>query len=205
MLSRRTKPIARPASWLLMLALLVVVGCGGSGSSGFDGEPAGSEPDAVREAVEQGSCVEFDDMTYCGSGAPFAVNTDATVEIDEPLTPLGCSELPDETACVASLGFTAEGFAPRTTFLVASSDSFAGLWRTSDVQPPPSSGGASEGRDAQVELPTPGGTSPTTPLIVAVLVYLDGPAAEPPSEAPELADFGASVAYVSHELLVRND
>lgn len=203
MILGRTAPrLARIGSVVLLLGTCVLAACGGSGSSGFDGEPAGSEPEAITRAVDEGSCVEFAASTYCGSGASFEVQTGpASVTIDEPLTPVVCTEVPAETECMASLGFTTEGFPAGTNYLVASADSVDGPWSISADMPPPSSGGAPEDKEAEVQLPTSGGSSPPpTPLIVAVLVYLDAPPQEAASESPLLADFAADVVYVSRAL-----
>jgi hypothetical protein len=38
----------------LLCWMCVAAACGGSGSSGFDGEPASGEPEAIMKAVEEG-------------------------------------------------------------------------------------------------------------------------------------------------------
>jgi hypothetical protein len=202
------KMFGRPIAYAARLATLAALGCmlaacGGSGSSGFDGEPAG-EPETIGAAVDQGSCLELEAVTYCGSGAPFATAAgDATVQIDEPLVPVECAGVPGQDACETSVDFTSEGFPAGTAYLVASSDSFEGPWTLSSELPPPSSGSAPEDREAAVELPTAGESAPPpSPLVVAVLVYLDALPQEAPGEVAELAELAPDVAYVSRELEV---
>jgi hypothetical protein len=68
--------------------------------------------------------------------------------------------------------------------------------------PPPSSGGAADERDVEVQVPSAGPGAPPAPLVAGVLVYLDAVPTDPPSEAPLLRDFGADVICVTHELEV---
>jgi hypothetical protein len=179
---------------------LAVAACGGSGSSGFDGEPAG-EPQVIEKAVTEGTCFELEGVTYCGSGAPFTAPTgDGTVTIDEPAAPVECTQVPGEDACVADVDFTPDGFPGATFYLVASADSFAGPWLLSADVPPPSSGGQADGREVDVEVPSRPGSPPTTPLIVAVLVYLDALPQNVPDQVVELSGLEPDVVYVSREL-----
>ena len=185
----------RVASWLVLAAL--VAACGGSGSSGFDGEPA-SEAEAILLALEDQSCVEFEGVTYCASAADTTVGSEtATVTIEDAMTPVACAELPDETECVASLGFEPSGFPAGTVFRAATASSVDGPWTLSADVPPPSSGGQGEDeRDVDVQVPSPGASGPPAPLVLAVLVYVEPVSGELPSAAPRLSDFGADVVYV---------
>jgi hypothetical protein len=204
MFGRARSRLARIGALIIVgcLAGCLLAACGGSGSSGFDGEPA-SEPQAIAEAVDQQTCIEFEAVTYCGSGAPFeGAAAEGSVEIDEPLTPVACAEIPGQDACVAEVEFRPAGFPPGTAFVVASSATVEGPWDVSSQLPPPSSGGAGpEDREAEVELPSAGGTEPPpSPLIVAVLVYFSGVAPGAPEQIDALADLEPDVAYVSREL-----
>ena len=205
MIRERTAPwMARRISMMLLASACLLAACGGSGSSGFDGEPASGEPDALMRAVDEGSCVEFAAVTYCGSGAPFTVDPDfATVEIEEPSTALTCTQAPEENVCEASFTFTAIGFPAGTAYLVASADSFEGPWTLSEAMPAPSTGGPPEDRNGAVELPSGGASAPPpTPVVLAVLVYLDALPPELPSDASLLSDFSPDVVYATRELEV---
>jgi hypothetical protein len=188
---------------LLLCCVCALFGCGGSGSSGFDGEPATGEPDALARAVADVDCVPFENVTYCGSGAPFEVTPDfATVEIQEPSTPIPCTQSSSENVCEASVTFTPIGFAAGTAYFVASAGSFDGPWTLSNDVPAPSTGGPPEDRPAAVELPSEGagGAPPPSPVVIAVLVYLTSPPAELPSETLLLSDLAPDVVYASREL-----
>ena len=188
---------------VLLCCVCALVGCGGSGSSGFDGEPAQGEPDALTRAVEQGDCVPFADVTYCGSGAPFSLDPNfVTVEIEEPATPIECTQS-SENSCEASVTFTPTGFPAGTAYLVASAGSFEGPWTLSDDVPAPSTGGPPQDRPAAVDLPSDGASAPPpSPVVIAVLVYLDSLPVEVPSETPLLSDLAPDVVYASREIEV---
>lgn len=119
MISRRSihPPFLR---WLsALVAIVVLAGCGGSGSSGFD-SAVNSEPEAIRKANDEGSCVAFDGIDYCASGAPVVLDGDsAVVDFDQASDPLPCSSLPDDPACSTSVGFSPDGFPPDSIYLGA--------------------------------------------------------------------------------------
>ena len=194
--------ISRVLRAALLCWMCVAAGCGGSGSSGFDGEPATGEPEALMRAVEEGTCLAFEDVTYCGSGAPFSIQPDfVTVEIEEPSAPITCAQS-SENVCEASVTFTPIGFDAGTIFLIASADSFAGPWTLSNDTPAPSTGGPPEDQPATVELPSEGSSAPPpSPLVIAVLVYFTPPG-DLPSGAPVLSEFVPDVVYATGELEV---
>ena len=181
-----------------LLAALTLGGCGGSGSSGFEGEAA-----AITQAMQDGTCVVFEDNTYCGSGAPFPLDVGSgNVGFEDPSAPLTCEQVPAGTTCVTALGFTPAGFPDQTSYLAAWADTAEGPWSFAATTPGSPGGGDPDGREVMAELPTPGATEPPSPLLIAVLVYLDVVPDDVPAEAPELRDFGADVFYVSSELEV---
>ena len=177
-----------------LLTALVLGGCGGRGSSGFDIAPA-SEAEALARAME-GSCVEFEATTYCGSGVPVTVDgATARVEIADPGAPLPCARLPGDAGCATSVGFSPDGFAEETAYRVAHAETIEGPWTLAPNGDP-------HGGDVVVTLPDGSAGPSPRPLVVAVLVYLGDLPADLPQQAPRLSDFGADVAYVSAELTV---
>jgi hypothetical protein len=202
----RRRCVQSAAGALLACSALVaclLAGCGGSGSSGFDGAPA-SEPEAIVQAVAGGGCVEFAGVTYCGSGAPFTIGGDSgAVTIDEPQAPVACEQQQAGDTCVAALDFAVDGFPSDATYLLAVAASADGPWARDPDVPTPAMGDQSNGsREASVELPTPGGAPPQSSLVIAVLVYAGEAPAELPLESAALADFAPDVAYVSRDLEV---
>jgi hypothetical protein len=115
------------------------------------------------------------------------------------MTPVGCAAVPgDDTECVASLGFEPQGFPAGTAYRAATAATIDGPWMLSSDVPPPSSGqSGEEGRDVDVQVPSPGTSAPPAPLVLAVLVYVEPAQGELPVEAPRLSAFGADFAYVS--------
>ena len=185
------------------LAALLAAGCGGSGSSGFDGAVT-SEPEAIEKAVAEGSCVEFKGTAYCASGAPVMVGDDsAVVDFDEASDPLPCPQLPGDPGCTATVGFDPSGFPDTAVFRGAWAEGRRGPWTLSSVdQTVPGSGGDEQDDDVVVVLPDAGGGEPS-PLVIAVLVYLDGDVpADAPAVALRLRGFSPDVVYVSSDVEV---
>ena len=182
----------------VIAALLLLAGCGGSGSSGFDGAIK-TEPEAIERAKSEGSCVEFKGTTYCGSGAPVTIGDDsAVVDFAEASDPLPCPQLPGDPGCTATVGFDPSGFPETTVFLGAWAESERGPWTLSNVdQTAPGSGGEDEDDDVVVVLPDAGGGEPS-PLVIGVLIYLDGSLpADSPAVSLRLRGFKPDIVYVS--------
>lgn len=190
----------RTALLLLILLSGTIVGCGGSGSSGFDVLP--SEARAVAEAIDEGVCVDFEAQTFCASGVPAqAVFEGASVIIEDPPEPLICDGSATPETCTAALDFTTEGFRHVNSLLAAVSyHNELGPWTlvpleaTEDVLGP---------RVVTIQVPgdpeNPDTTDPS-PFIAAVLVYAGVPPETLPTTAERLADFGVDLVYVSRRL-----
>ncbi len=180
---------ARRAFWpgaaLTLLGLLVLSGCGGSGSSGFD---AVSEASAVTRAVEGGGCVEFDGTTYCGSNAARSVDGNRVrVRIDTATVPRGCTPRPS-AGCPPSVPVAPEGFPEGTVFRAAIAPTADGPWTLVPIEP-----GTPPETDPQVIRLE---ETPPESSLVAVLAYIEGLPDDVPTEAPQLADFRADAVYV---------
>lgn len=209
MIFRRSIPslVIPPVSWLCALvAILLLAGCGGSGSSGFDGA-ADSEPEAIRQANEEGTCVVFDGLEYCASGAPVVVGGDsAVVDFAAASDPLPCASLPDDPACTTSVGFSPDGFPPETTFLGAWAESENGPWTLSSTEAadPGSGEPSSDDRDVVVLLPEAGGATPEA-VLVTVLVYLGPLPSDLPAVSLRLRGFSPDFVYLSTDVAVQPD
>jgi hypothetical protein len=59
---------------------------------------------------------------------------------------------------------------------------------------------APDNREVEIDLPDTGGGAPPSPLLVAVLVFADGPPPALPAAVDQLLEFGADVVYVTSEL-----
>ena len=202
MLGTTTTALTRTMGVLLVAASAWLVGCGGSGSSGFDGAVT-SEPEAIERALADGSCVDFEGVTYCASGVPVMVGDDsAAVDFAESSDPVPCAQLPDDPACTTSVGFTPSGFPDTTVFLGAWGESEQGPWTLSSVEDSvPGSGGSEDDDDVVVVLPDAGGGPPSA-LQIAVLVYLDGLPPDLPALATRLRGFVPDIVYLTAEVAV---
>jgi hypothetical protein len=199
MIFRRSIPFF-VISWLCVL--VVFSGCGGSGSSGFDGA-ADSEPEAIRQANDEGTCVVFDGLEYCASGAPVVVGGDsAVVDFAAASDPLPCASLPDDPACTTSVGFSPDGFPPETTFLGAWAESENGPWTLSSTEAadPGSGEPTSDDRDVVVFLPEAGGATPDA-VMVAVLVYLRPLPTDLPAVSLRLRGFSPDYVYLTSDVV----
>lgn len=205
MISRSRIHIFTALAPSVLLAIVWLAGCGGSGSSGFD-SAVNSEPDAIHKASADGSCVKYKGTTYCASGAPVVVDGDsAVVDFEQPNDPLPCAALPDDPACSTSLGFSPDGFPPDATYLGAWAESENGPWTLSSTEAmaPGSGDPASDDRDVVVLLPEAGGSTPDA-VIVAVLVYLGPLPADLPAVALRLRDFSPDYVYVTSDVTVQS-
>ena len=180
-----------------VLAALLLAGCGGSGSSGFDVIP--SEARAIGHVIDAGDCTDFEGQTFCASGVeatgPFE---GALVKIQPKQEPLVCEGVAISKKCTAPLAFTTEGFNEPTSLLAAVSESEAGPWQLAAVTVMEHVAGS----PLTVSIAVPGRTdaSAPTPLIAAVLVYGGAPPKNLPPISPRLADFGVDLVYISQRL-----
>ncbi len=194
---------ARVRKSLIAIAALVVAACGGSGSSGFDGAIK-SEPEAIEKATTEGTCVDFKDTTYCASGAPVLIGDDsAAVDFDESSGPLPCPQLPGDPGCTTTVGFEPSGFPEAAVLLGAWAESERGPWTLSSVDStvPGSGGEGDEDDDVVVVLPDAGDGEPS-PVVIAVLVYLDAVPDDAPAVSLRLRGFEPDIVYVSSEVEV---
>jgi hypothetical protein len=190
-------------STIVVAGLLFFAACGGSGSSGFDGAIT-SEPEAIEQATSQGICVEFKGTTYCGSGAPVVIDGDsAAVDFDESSDPLPCPQLPGDPGCTTTVGFEPSGFPDTAVFLGAWAESERGPWTLSSVDTtvPGSGGEGDQDDDVVVVLPDAGEGEPS-PLVIAVLVYLEPLPDDSPAVSLRLRGFEPDIVYVSSEVEV---
>ena len=199
MAGRRLRGTTLPA----ILTLWLVCACGGSGSSGFDEEPAG-EPEAITQAADGEACVAFAGTTYCAMGAFFELEGDSvSLDIDPSSAPLACTAMPEEDACTVMVTVLPQDLPAGAAVLVAAAETAYGPWRASEDGPSSSSGDTHVQVDTQIEVPASGGVPAEASLVIAALVYLDGAPAEVPAETPTLADLGPDVVFVSAELEVQ--
>ena len=198
---RNIAPSTVRRSGLAALLALTIAACGGSGSSGFDGAIE-SEADAIRVATSEGICLEFKGISYCGSGAPLAIGEDtAVVEFDESSEPVPCTQLPDDTSCSTSLGFARDGFPETAGFLGAWAEDASGPWTLSSVDDAALASASEDNGDVVVVVPGSPDGQPL-PIVIAVLVYLDGAPDDAPDAARKLREFDPDFAYVSGEVQV---
>lgn len=191
---RATRTRLATAACLLIAVSWSIVGCGGSGSSGFEGVSQ-----AIARAIDDEECVAFEEQMYCASGVEAETEEfeGASVVIQAPDDPLLCDEATAGLACTASLDFTTQGFMVVNSLLAAVSESEKGPWTlvaleaTDDVFGP-----------RRVSILVPGQPDATTPspFIAAVLVYAGVPPEVLPNTAQRLADFGVELVYVSRRL-----
>ena len=205
MISRRQGKRFSLLTIATILATVVLAGCGGSGSSGFD-SAVNSEPEAIRKASEEGSCVAFEGIDYCASGAPVTVDDDsAVVDFAPAADPLPCASLPDDPACTTAVGFSPDGFPAGTTFLGAWAESETGPWTLSSTETAAPGGGgepsADDDRDVVVLLPEAGGATPDA-VIVAVLVYVGPLPPDLPAVALRLRGFSPDYVYLTSDVAV---
>lgn len=180
-----------------LLAALLIAGCGGSGSSGFDA--ISSEAGAIEHVIDAGDCTDFQGQTFCASGAEATGQFDgALVKIQPQEEPLVCKGSLISEKCTARLAFTTEGFTAPTNLLAAVSESEAGPWQLAAVTIRTQVG---FGRRT-VAIAVPGHTNKTapTPIIAAVLVFVGTPPEGLPPISASLADFGVDLVYVSPRL-----
>jgi hypothetical protein len=148
-------------------------------------------------------CVAFEGVTYCSSDAAVDVGGDtASVGFQVSDAPVACADVPETAVCVASVGFTHEGFPTGTEFLAVWAETIDGPWVLAATTPPGTPGSGAEGRDVQATLPEASGGEPPSPVVFAVLVYVTSVPADLPAAAAELADFRPDFVYVTSELSV---
>jgi len=180
-----------------LLAALLVAGCGGSGSSGFD--VVSSEARAIEHVIDAGDCTDFQGQIFCASGAEATGQFEgALVKIQPQEEPLVCEGVLISEKCTAPLAFTTEGFTAPTSLLAAVSESEAGPWKLAAVTVEEHVDGGP--RTVSIAVPGRTDTIAPTPLIAAVLVYKGLRPENLPASSPRLADFGVDLVYVSQRL-----
>ena len=183
-----------------LLVLLLIAGCGGSGSSGFD---LTSENAAITQALEGNRCVASGELTICPSGAsPTLPSPSGQPKIDIAVAPDGvvdCTPAGSTTTCSFLLPLTVQHVTPGTELRVAvRSAGKREEWVVGDALE------ALSRLSAAVTVELGGGASDAPPVSfqVAVLVF-----AAPPSSVPdrvrELAASAADVAFVTGSLTPR--
>jgi hypothetical protein len=185
------------AASLLAAMLVVLAGCGGSGSSGFD--VIQSEARAIEHVIDGSDCTDFGGQTFCASGVKATGSFEgALVKIQTQQGPLVCEGSLIAEKCTAPLAFTTEGFTAPISLLAAVSESESGPWKLATVTVEERVAGGPR----IVLIAVPGHTNETapTPLIAAVLVYHGTPPEDLPPISPQLADFGVDLVYVSQRL-----
>jgi len=188
----------------LALAVLAAGGCSGSGSSGFDFAPT-SEAEAIRQAMDETSCVDFAGTSFCGTGAPVPLGDGAaTIELEDGTAPLTCEARPGVEGCETSVAFASDGFPAGTSYLAAYGETEDGPWTLSTTVPGQIDGSPGSTFDVSLVLAEAGTEALPRPLLVAVLVYVGPVPDDPPAQAASLGAFGADVVYVSPELAVQS-
>lgn len=209
---RRIRP------WFASFAAAMLGAClwacaGGSGSSGFDGVRA-AEVAAIDQALEDGNCVAHDRLTICPAreqccpvpatpaeqptpeptAAPPA---DATPQIETRLDAAAsvvCAAIAPGDSCALSVVFTPRGFPPGARYFVAVRGNETDAdWLVSPAEP----AAATAGRFVSPATLAPN----TTEVQLAILVFDNEPESLA-ARVEQLADTGATLAYVTHVLMV---
>ena len=196
MIVRQLHSLLRASAGFALL-VSVLTGCGGSGSSGFDGALQ-SEAEAIEVATSEGICVEFKGTTYCASGVPLDVDDQTIVVEFEPVSqPVPCAPDDVDPGCTSTVGFEPGGLPSSAILLAAWAQSDDGPWTRSEIDT--SAPGSENPDDVVVNIPE---DNPSGAIVVAVLVYLDGVPAGIPDQAAELREFRADAIYVSSDVAV---
>jgi hypothetical protein len=186
---------ARSGPAVLCLFLWLAAGCGGSGSSGFDGAVR-SEAEAIGVATSEGVCVRLKSTTYCGPGALLDVGDDVvSVDFPETAGPLPCTSEGDEQSCSSTVDFHPSGLPASTALVGAWAHGPLGPWTLSDVES--DKPGTEDPDDGGVIIEVPGSDGQPTAVVVAVLAFFDGRPDGLPQTAAMLRDFGADVVFLS--------
>ncbi|MEW6268608.1 MAG: hypothetical protein AB1689_04845 [Thermodesulfobacteriota bacterium] len=196
--SGRTRLPLGAAWWASLAALAAVLGCGGSGSSGFD--PAFLEGLVIEQAIEQQTCLPRGELTICAAGATSGVGPPGVpgvggLRLDATVDRSGydaCARAGLE-ACRVNVGVTGEGVPAGAELRVAVRLVPDGAWQVGEAFDLPATSGPFD-----TPTPIPLDVRPSTDaggeLQLAVLVFV-GPTAVP-SEVEELASTGARWAFV---------
>lgn len=217
----------RAAAWrwlLLALCGVLLVGCGGSGSSGFD--IAAAENAAIDEALAGGTCVVEQGLSICASGAvetPASPTPTATPPTNEPgatatRTPSGRpSATPTATVAPAQPAVDV-ALDPADVAACASADAAQACTVRLVFVPMAVPGGAAYRAavrprdpngpwrimtvtDNQVQITVP---PEVVTLQTAILVYASDPGPVP-AELAVLSESGADFAFVTPPFAVRGD
>lgn len=181
---------------------LLLFGCGGSGSSGFDISPL-SEEAVIAEVIEGGECAMFEQLEICptdgsiGSnpGQPGPIGRDGPAVIfDTPSgDALSCASVLDDGSCLVLVTFTAQEIPESSVFrgAVRALDPVGGSWLVGAE-------GAAAGDLVTIAFELPPGASS---IQLAVLSY-PARASSVPGEFERLADTAAGYAFVTGPLAV---
>jgi len=186
---------------LVVLATLLVAGCGGSGSSGFD--PSFLEGLAIQQALDEGRCVAYRELEVCPSGAAvpgapggFPGAPDVRIDVQvERADVADCAGGGDAGArCAFAVVVATDGLPPGAEVRLAARLLPDGAWQLGAPLAVPSADGSGAALlPATLEVrPTDGAVDAVQ---LAVLVFASPPGALP-AEVDELASTGASWAFV---------
>jgi hypothetical protein len=179
----------------------LALGCGGSGSSGFDI----AEDAAIDRAIAGDRCVENGGLTICPTGPVSVTNSPgptAPGQVDLGVAgqtrDAECASDATRSTCSLTLHLTTQGFPPSGEFRVALRRAdLAGSWTVSRPATPGSEPG---GLEAVLQVALSETAAPTVEL--AVLVFPQ-PSEAVPGEVSSLAESRATSAFVSPPIALR--
>src|SRR5215475_6692394 len=183
---------------IVLLALL----CGCDGRGGSSGLDVSSENAIIGRALEQQSCLDFEDLRICPAGedegAPTPTPGGSSPSVETSLgtaESIQCVQLAPGAACMASLTFIPRAFPSGTAFrILVRTVGPDGPWMVG-ADPVPLGSDPESGFDAPLRLTAPGGGPPAR-VQIAVLAF-DG---TPPSVLTQfqlLAQTNAAFAFVT--------
>jgi hypothetical protein len=198
---------------------LILGGCGGSGSSGFD-NMAGNGPSAfndeqaaIEQVTQEGGCVEVDGTTICAPGAPVPETVlpaqpdsdSSTTSADAPVSgsQITCEPVGDEKDCGFTVGIIPSGYPEDTAFIAAVrlQDASSSWVLASAPFAPSSSDPARLESNVQIAELSVGDAAQVQ---IAVLVFLPGHGSPLPGAIEQLLrDFQADVVFVMTDITVQ--
>ncbi len=192
--------------WIAILLAVVLAGCGGSGSSGFDNGPA-AEDAAIRLALSEQRCVEHEAVEFCPADprSPSVPGAPSVVTGLDGSGAIHCLQQVPGGSCTFTLPFVPEGFSEGAAFRVAARtlDPVAS-WTIGEVPAPPDQLG-DPGLRASVAVTVPVTTTDLgARLQLAVLVFLTPPGSVP-GTLKELTHSGADLIFVIPERVLVPD
>lgn len=195
------------------LGLLLCLGCGGNGSSGFDAGSGSSgfdsafavEQEAIDQVNQDGGCRDAGGAFICAPDAADGGHGTVTefLTIDPPSgSEVPCVEMPAEDLCTFTVALNQLGFPEGSRFFAAVRLQDENSYWTSGLSPfvADSEDPASLDLTVHVQRLPEGGT---VLMQVAVLVYFPESDLPPPSAGDLLLrDFGADLIYAVTDLSV---